>query len=101
MWGQLPRLSVERSSTSLPALYSRRYHRAVATPQTSMLQEITWDPRYAVSGIEDVLTAALVMYPDVSGSNIDRTLDLLAGGAHRWGVPIKTAEPPPTPRIPG
>ena len=57
-----------------------------------MLQEITWDPRYAVSGIEDVLTPALVMYPDVIASNIDRTLDLLAGDANRWRVHIKTAK---------
>jgi D-serine deaminase-like pyridoxal phosphate-dependent protein len=57
-----------------------------------MLQEITWDPRYAVSGIEDVLTPALVMYPDVIVSNIDRTLDLLAGDANRWRVHIKTAK---------
>ena len=57
-----------------------------------MLQEITWDPRYAVSGIEDVLTPALVLYPDVIVSNIDRTLDLLAGDANRWRVHIKTAK---------
>src|SRR6202140_2842724 len=57
-----------------------------------MLLEITWDPRYAVSGIEDVLTPALVMYPDVIASNIDRTLDLLAGDANRWRVHIKTAK---------
>jgi D-serine deaminase-like pyridoxal phosphate-dependent protein len=57
-----------------------------------MLQEITWDPRYAVSGLENVLTPALVMYPDIIASNIDRTLDLLAGDAHRWPVHIKTAK---------
>jgi len=57
-----------------------------------MLQEFPWDPRYAVSGIEDVLTPALVLYPDVIASNIDRTLDLLAGDANRWRVHIKTAK---------
>lgn len=57
-----------------------------------MLPEITWDPRYTVSGIEDVLTPALVLYPDVIASNIDRTLDLLAGNADRWRVHIKTAK---------
>ena len=57
-----------------------------------MLQEFPWDPRYAVSGIEDVLTPALVLYPDVIASNIDRTLGLLAGDANRWRVHIKTAK---------
>lgn len=57
-----------------------------------MLQDFPWDPRYAVSGIEDVITPALVMYPDVIVSNIDRTLDLLAGNADRWRVHIKTAK---------
>jgi len=64
----------------------------VTTPQESKLQEIAWDPRYAVSGIEDVLTPALLLYPDVIASNIDRTLDLLAGDANRWRVHIKTAK---------
>ena len=47
-------------------------------PQKSMLQELRWDQRRAVSGIEDVLTPALVMYPDVIDANIERTLALLA-----------------------
>ena len=64
----------------------------MTTPQESKLQEIAWDPRYAVSGIEDVLTPALLLYPDVIASNIDRTLDLLAGDANRWRVHIKTAK---------
>jgi hypothetical protein len=33
--------------------------------QKSMLSEFSWDQRYCVSGIEDVLTPALVMYPDI------------------------------------
>ena len=57
-----------------------------------MLQEFPWDPRYAVSGIEDVLTPALVMYPDVIAANIERTLELLDGNADRWRVHIKTAK---------
>src|SRR5438477_1796420 len=60
--------------------------------QTSMLQESSWDQRYAVPGIEDVLTPALVMYPDVIAANIERTLQLLDGDADRWRVHIKTAK---------
>ena len=57
-----------------------------------MLQEFPWDQRYAVSGVEDVLTPALVIYPDVIAANIDRTLKLLEGDADRWRVHIKTAK---------
>jgi D-serine deaminase-like pyridoxal phosphate-dependent protein len=60
--------------------------------QKSMLHESAWDQRYAVSGIEDVLTPALVMYPDVIAANIERTLELLEGNADRWRVHIKTAK---------
>lgn len=61
-------------------------------PQKSMLHEFDWDQRYAVSRIEDVLTPALVMYPDFIAANIERTLELLAGDADRWRVHIKTAK---------
>jgi D-serine deaminase-like pyridoxal phosphate-dependent protein len=63
----------------------------MATPK-SMLTEFSWDPCYEVSGIEDVLTPALVVYPEIISSNIERTLDLLAGDARRWRVHIKTAK---------
>ena len=48
--------------------------------------------RYCVSGIDDVLTPALVMYPDLIAANIERTLELLDGDADRWRVHIKTAK---------
>jgi D-serine deaminase-like pyridoxal phosphate-dependent protein len=57
-----------------------------------MLSEFSWDQRYCVSGTEDVLTPALVVYPDVISSNVERTLKLLAGDADRWRVHIKTAK---------
>jgi len=57
-----------------------------------MLPELPWDPRYAVSGIEDVLTPALVLYPAEIAANIQRTLDLLAGDPNRWRAHIKTAK---------
>ena len=56
-----------------------------------MLQEFPCDQRYAF-GIEDLLTPALVMYPDVIAANIDRTLKLLEGDTDRWRVHIKTAK---------
>jgi D-serine deaminase-like pyridoxal phosphate-dependent protein len=57
-----------------------------------MLNQFAWDERYRVAGIDDVLTPALVVYPERIASNIARTLDLLAGNADRWRVHIKTAK---------
>jgi D-serine deaminase-like pyridoxal phosphate-dependent protein len=60
--------------------------------QRSMLSELSWDRRYEIAGIEDVLTPALVLYPEITAANIERTLELLAGNANRWRVHIKTAK---------
>jgi len=57
-----------------------------------MLSEFAWDPRYRVSSLDDVLTPALLLYPEFVASNIERTLDLLGGDADRWRVHIKTAK---------
>jgi D-serine deaminase-like pyridoxal phosphate-dependent protein len=60
--------------------------------QKSMISEFAWDPRYGVSGMEDAMTPALVVYPEIVASNIERTLTLLGGDADRWRVHIKTAK---------
>jgi len=60
--------------------------------QKSMLSAFAWDPRYRVSGVDDVLTPALVVYPEFIASNIERTLALLGGDADRWRVHSKTAK---------
>src|SRR5260370_28307770 len=62
------------------------------TAQKSMLSEFPWDPRYLVSSIEELLTPALVLYPEILISNVERTLDLLGGDANRLRVHIKTAK---------
>jgi D-serine deaminase-like pyridoxal phosphate-dependent protein len=59
---------------------------------SSMLNEFPWDPRYAVSGLEDILTPALVIYPEIVAANLERTLHLLGGNADRWRPHIKTAK---------
>jgi D-serine deaminase-like pyridoxal phosphate-dependent protein len=64
---------------------------AMATQKT-MLGEFGWDSRYAVPQVEDVLTPALVVYPEVIASNIERTVQLLGGDADRWRVHVKTAK---------
>jgi D-serine deaminase-like pyridoxal phosphate-dependent protein len=60
--------------------------------QKSMLSEFAWDDRYRVSDLENVLTPALLLYPEALASNIQCTLELLGGDADRWRVHIKTAK---------
>jgi D-serine deaminase-like pyridoxal phosphate-dependent protein len=62
------------------------------TAQKSTLSQFEWNSRYRVSAIEDVLTPALVLYPEFISSNIEATLALLGGEADRWRVHIKTAK---------
>ena len=57
-----------------------------------MLNEFAWDERYRVSNIEDVITPALVVYPEAISHNIEQTLRLLDGDANRWRVHVKTAK---------
>jgi len=57
-----------------------------------MLNEFPWDPCYAVFGLEDVLTPALAIYPEIVAANLERTLHLLEGNADRWRAHIKTAK---------
>ncbi len=57
-----------------------------------MPNEFPWDERHRVTGIEGVLTPALVVYPEIVASNVARTLHLLGGNADRWRAHIKTAK---------
>jgi len=58
----------------------------------AMLSEFHCDERHRVTGIEEVLTPALVLYPEIVASNIAQTLHLLGGDADRWRAHIKTAK---------
>lgn len=44
-----------------------------------MLSEFPWDPGYSIAGADEALTPALVLYPEIVASNIERTLELLGG----------------------
>src|ERR1700752_4530551 len=57
-----------------------------------MLNEFAWDERYRVPDVEEVLTPALVVYPEVISSNIEQILCLLDRDANRWRVHVKTAK---------
>src|SRR5580692_10762217 len=65
---------------------------AIMATQKSMIGEFGWDAAYKVAGIEAVMTPALVVYPEIIASNIERTVELLGGDADRWRVHIKTAK---------
>src|SRR5580704_11968353 len=65
---------------------------AIMATQKSMIGEFGWDAAYKVAGIEDVMTPALVVYPEIISSNIERTQELLGGDADRWRVHLKTAK---------
>lgn len=60
--------------------------------QKAMLTEFPWGEDYRVAGLDDVLTPALVIYPAMVASNLQRTLALLEGDGSRWRVHIKTAK---------
>lgn len=57
-----------------------------------MLTEFPWNERYRIANLDDVMSPALVLYPEVITSNIDRTVRLLEGNADRWRVHIKTSK---------
>lgn len=58
----------------------------------SMVNNFPWDERYRVPDVEDVLTPALVVYPEMIAWNMARMLELLGGDANRWRVHVKTAK---------
>ena len=60
--------------------------------EKTMLSEFPWDERYRVSGLDEIITPALLVYPELIASNIERTLALLGGDADRWRVHIKTSK---------
>jgi len=60
--------------------------------QKMIVDEFAWDPRYAVSCVDEVMTPALVIYPEIIHANIDRSIHLLNGDADRWRVHVKTSK---------
>ena len=60
--------------------------------QKIMLNAFPWDESLRIAATEDILTPALILYPDAVASNISRTLQLLGGNGGRWRVHVKTAK---------
>jgi D-serine deaminase-like pyridoxal phosphate-dependent protein len=57
-----------------------------------MVGAFAWDERYQVSAADELLTPALVLYPEMVARNIDFTLRLLGGDAERCRVHVKTSK---------
>jgi len=57
-----------------------------------MLTDFPWDERHHILNTDDILTPALVLYPDIVTANITSTLNLLAGNPDRWRAHVKTAK---------
>ncbi|HXJ07240.1 MAG TPA: alanine racemase [Candidatus Acidoferrum sp.] len=57
-----------------------------------MLSEFAWGQCHKATGLEWVMTPALLVYPEIVSSNIERTLELLGGHPQRWRVHIKSAK---------
>ncbi len=47
---------------------------------------------YLIAGVEEVLTPALAIYPEIVDANIATTIRLLGGDSNRWRPHIKTAK---------
>jgi D-serine deaminase-like pyridoxal phosphate-dependent protein len=56
------------------------------------LADLQWSEHYRVSDVGDILTPALLIYPEMVASNIEHTLSLLDGDATRWRAHVKTAK---------
>ena len=57
-----------------------------------LLPTLAWDERFRVENAEDVMTPALLLYPDAVAANIDAIVKSLSGDAGRWRAHVKTAK---------
>lgn len=56
------------------------------------LPSLPWDERYRLRDLDEVMTPALAIYPEMVDTNIEATLRLLGGDAARWRPHVKTAK---------
>jgi len=57
-----------------------------------LIDQLPWCERYRIENTDEILTPALVLYPEAIAANIERTIDLLDGHADRWRVHVKTGK---------
>src|ERR1051325_6179958 len=82
------------SLLSVTELVNRRRCAIIKSAMGSkfFLNEFPWNEHYRVTDCDDLITPALVVYPEVIAANIASTLKLLHGDADRWRAHIKTAK---------
>src|SRR5438067_78129 len=82
------------SRKEIPTAARARYsntHTARPLPKM-LLPTLAWDERFRVENAEDVMTPALLLYPDAVAANIDAIVKSLSGDAGRWRAHVKTAK---------
>src|SRR5215475_13594619 len=57
-----------------------------------MLRDFGWDERFRIRDADDLLTPALILYPEIVAANIEKMLSLLGGDGKRWRAHLKTAK---------
>lgn len=62
----------------------------IATKQA--VSELFSEEPYRITGVESVMTPALVIYPEIVDANIEATLRALGGDANRWRPHVKTSK---------
>jgi D-serine deaminase-like pyridoxal phosphate-dependent protein len=82
---------VNRRSIRFRAIIDSFAREKMAAPKM-MLAGLTWDERFRVENAEDIMTPALLIYPDAVAANIDAMLRVLDGNADRWRAHVKTAK---------
>src|SRR5580698_8166284 len=80
------------SASNWQRVAAERYDRNAMADRKFMLDEMPWNENFRVPDLDNILTPALVIYPEAVASNIACTLKLLDGDANRWRAHIKTAK---------
>jgi len=57
-----------------------------------LLPTLAWNERFRVENADNVMTPALLLYPDAVAANIDAIVKSLSGDASRWRAHVKTAK---------
>jgi D-serine deaminase-like pyridoxal phosphate-dependent protein len=76
----------------MPSCDSAAIIKVVMPTERIIFGAFPWDERYRLANTENVLTPALLLYPEILASNIARTIHLLDGDANRWRPHLKTAK---------
>ncbi len=57
-----------------------------------LLPTLSWNELFRVENADDLMTPALLLYPDAVAANINAVVKSLSGDASRWRAHVKTAK---------